>query len=91
GPLAAIALYFRYRIEESSTFSAVLKERAEESRRTGELATNPGIIQVIRAHGRFILPVMGVAAAGNVIAYTMTSFTPTYLNQTLGFQGSLGA
>ncbi|MFE4082413.1 MFS transporter [Paenarthrobacter sp. YIM B13468] len=90
GPLAAIALYFRYRIEESPTFSAVLKERAEESRRTGELATNPGIIQVIRTHGRFILPVMGVAAAGNVIAYTMTSFTPTYLNQTLGFQGSLG-
>ncbi|SEQ70214.1 MFS transporter [Arthrobacter sp. OV608] len=90
GPLAGIALYFRYRIEESPTFSAVLKERAKESRKTGELAKNPAIVQVIRTHGRFILPVMGVAAAGNVIAYTMTSFTPTYLNQTLGFQGSLG-
>lgn len=90
GPLAAIALYFRYRIEESPTFTAVLKERAEEARKTGELEKNIGVVEVVRTHWRFILPVMGVAAAGNVIAYTMTSFTPTYLSQTLGFQGAQG-
>lgn len=90
GPLAAIALYFRYRIEESPTFAAVLKDRAEEAGKTGETAKNMGIVKVIRTHGRYIWPVMGVAAAGNVIAYTMTSFTPTYLTQTLGFQGAQG-
>ncbi|MBT2514702.1 MFS transporter [Arthrobacter sp. ISL-30] len=90
GPLAAIALYFRYRIEESPAFSAVLKERSEEAQKTGELRENMGVVEVIRAQRRFILPVMGIAAAGNVIAYTMTSFTPTYLNQTLGFQGAQG-
>jgi MHS family proline/betaine transporter-like MFS transporter len=89
GPLAAIALYFRYRIEESPAFSAVLKERAKETR-TGDRRQNSSVAGVVRTQGRFILPVMGIAAAGNVIAYTMTSFTPTYLNQTLGFQGAQG-
>lgn len=89
GPLAAIALYFRYRIEESPAFSAALKERAKETQ-TGERSQNLGVAGVIRTQGRFMLPVMGIAAASNVIAYTMTSFTPTYLNQTLGFQGAQG-
>jgi MFS transporter, MHS family, proline/betaine transporter len=88
GPLAVIALYFRYRIEESPTFSAVLKERAEENRKMVALHPNMSFLQVIQTQKRFIFPVMGIAAAGNVIAYTMTSFTPTYLNRTLGFEGA---
>lgn len=89
-PLTAIAVYFRYRVKESPAFAAVLKERELVEEQHGEGAKNVNVLGVIKSQKRFILPVIGIAAAGNVIAYTMLSYAPTYLNQTLGFEGPLG-
>jgi len=89
-PMTAIALYFRYRVQESPAFAAVLEQRELEERGHGGPQKNMHVLAVIRTQGRSILPVMGIAAAGNVIAYTMLSFAPTYLSQTLGFTGAQG-
>ena len=89
-PMTAIALYFRYRIRESPAFSAILRERELAEARRGEVQRNMSVAKVVRSQWRAILPVMGIAAAGNVIAYTMLSYAPTYLNQTLGFEGARG-
>jgi MFS transporter, MHS family, proline/betaine transporter len=86
GPLAAIGLYFRYRIEESPTFAAVL--RAQETESTA--VRTKGVFEVVRSHRRLIIAVIGISAAGNVIAYTLTSFTPTYLTTSLGFDSAHG-
>lgn len=89
-PMTAIALYFRYRVEETPAFSAVLRQRERLEEQRGEVAQNMAVGQVVRKHWRSILPVMGIAAAGNVVAYIMLSFAPTYLSQTLGFSGAQG-
>lgn len=88
GPMTAVALYFRYRVKESPAFEAVLKQRQAES--SGRASDSPSVLAVVRRQWRAILPVMGIAAAGNVIAYTMLSYAPTYLTQTLGFEGARG-
>lgn len=89
GPLTAIALYFRYRVNESPAFAAVLKER--QAAQHGDAKKNMSVIRVVKAQWRSILPVIGIASAGNVVAYTMLSYVPTYLNQTLGFTGAQGS
>jgi MHS family proline/betaine transporter-like MFS transporter len=89
-PMTSIAFYFRYRVKESPAFAAVLKDRQVAQQQSDETSKNMGVIKVIKSQGRAILPVIGIAAAGNVIAYTMLSFAPTYLNQTLGFKGAEG-
>lgn len=89
-PMTAIAVYFRYRVRESPAFAAVLKERQVAEAQRGEAQKNMNVTKVITTQWRAIVPVVGIAAAGNVIAYTMLSFAPTYLNQTLGFQGPQG-
>jgi MHS family proline/betaine transporter-like MFS transporter len=88
GPMTAVALYFRYRVKESPAFEAVLNERQEGT--IGREPASPTVLAVVRTQWRSILPVMGIAAAGNVIAYTMLSYAPTYLTQTLGFEGARG-
>jgi MHS family proline/betaine transporter-like MFS transporter len=87
-PMTAIAFYFRYRVKESPAFVEVLKQREFEEERHGGAHKNMSVVEVVRAQWRSILPVMGIAAAGNAIAYTMLSFAPTYLSQTLGYEGA---
>jgi len=89
-PMTSIAFYFRYRVKESPAFAAVLKDRQAAPQHRHDGQKNMGVVGVVKSQGRAILPVIGIAAAGNVIAYTMLSFAPTYLNQTLGFKGAEG-
>ncbi|WP_309130458.1 MFS transporter [Brevibacterium sp.] len=84
-PMTAIALYIRYRVEESPAFVAVMRDREALERKLQQTERNPGIVAVVATQWRALLPVIGIAAAGNVIAYTMFSYVPTYLSQTLGF------
>lgn len=88
-PMTAIALYIRYRVEESPAFSAVLRDRERLEEKLHEVAANKSVIAVVRTRWRSLLPVIGIAAAGNVIAYTMFTYVPTYLSQTLGFEPAL--
>ncbi len=88
-PMTAIALYIRYRVEESPAFSAVLHDREQLEEKLHEVAANKSVLAVVRSRWRSLLPVIGIAAAGNVIAYTMFTYVPTYLSQTLGFEPAL--
>ncbi|MGW5715274.1 MFS transporter [Amycolatopsis sp. NPDC003865] len=84
-PLAGIAVYFRYRIEESPAFSDAAKNAFATD-------TKPdGVATVLKSQWRRILAVTGISAAGNVIAYTLTSYVPTYLTSSLGFGSTQGA
>jgi MHS family proline/betaine transporter-like MFS transporter len=91
GPLAGIALYFRHRVNESPAFAAILERRETTEKHRGYVEKNMSVVSVIRTQWRSIIPVIGIAASGNVVAYTMLSFAPTYLNQTLGFEGAEGS
>lgn len=86
-PLGGIAVYFRYRIEESPAFAAVLKNEDTAS----EDAKSETVAKVLKSNWRLILAVTGISAAGNVIAYTLTSYVPTYLTTSLGFGSAQGA
>ncbi|WP_369046194.1 MFS transporter [Sinomonas sp. P10A9] len=87
GPLGAIAIWFRLRIEESPAFRAALE--AQESA-TQELAQNDeaaakGPLGIVRAYWRQILVAMVVVAAANTVGYALTSYMPTYLTESKGY------
>ncbi|MCH6470583.1 MFS transporter [Sinomonas terrae] len=87
GPLGAIAIYFRLRIEESPTFQAALEA---QERSVHELAANDegatkGPIGIVRSYWRPILVAMVVVAAANTVGYALTSYMPTYLTESKGY------
>ncbi|MDQ4490935.1 MFS transporter [Sinomonas sp. ASV486] len=87
GPLGAIAIYFRLRIEESPTFQAALdtQERAVNERAAADATARRGPFAVVRAYWRPILVSMVVVAAANTVGYALTSYMPTYLTESKGY------
>ncbi|GHG60284.1 MFS transporter [Sinomonas cellulolyticus] len=87
GPLGAIAIWFRLRIEESPAFKTALE--AQENA-THELAKNDenaakGPLAIVRAYWREILVAMILVAAANTVGYALTSYMPTYLTVSKGY------
>lgn len=87
-PLGIIAFWFRYRIEETPTFKAVLDAQAGMSEEQKKLRRPRGMV---RAHAWLIIASIGVVAGENVVAYALTSYMPTYLTLSLGFDEIQGA
>jgi MHS family proline/betaine transporter-like MFS transporter len=92
GPLGAIAIYFRLRIEESPTFQAALaaQERLAEEQAVNEHAGNDegaakGPLGIVRSYWRPILVAMVLVAAANTVGYALTSYMPTYLTESKGY------
>lgn len=96
GPLGAIAIYFRLRIEESPTFQAALdaQERLTQERQAQENAATDsgsddaatkGPLGVVRSYWRPILVAMVLVAAANTVGYALTSYMPTYLTESKGY------
>ncbi|MFE8886878.1 MFS transporter [Pseudarthrobacter enclensis] len=87
GPLGAVAVYFRMKIEESSAFKATMEAEAVAAKHpeTGEDLRPVGPLGILKAHWRPILLAMILAAAANTVAYALTSYMPTYLTSNKGY------
>ncbi len=87
GPLGLIAIYFRSKIEESPQFQATLdaQEAAAKDAQAGDAAAAKGPMGIIRAYWRQIVLAMILAAAANTVGYALTSYMPTYLTESKGY------
>ncbi|MGT2462784.1 MFS transporter [Sinomonas atrocyanea] len=87
GPLGAIAIWFRLRIEESPAFRAALDAQENMTRELAthdEIATK-GPLQIVRSYWRQIIVAMVLVAAANTVGYALTSYMPTYLTESKGY------
>lgn len=87
GPLGAIAVYFRLKIEESPQFQATLDAAEETSKAAAasDEATSNGPVRLVRVFWRQILLAMVLVAAANTVGYALTSYMPTYLTDSKGY------
>ena len=80
-PLGLIGLYLRMRIEDTPVFREVA-ERDETEAVTGVYR------DLVTKYLRCILTLFGLVIALNVVNYTLLSYTPTYLQNTIGMDES---
>ncbi|WP_324643916.1 MFS transporter [Pseudarthrobacter sp. LT1] len=87
GPLGLIAVYFRSKIEESPQFQATLDAQEENAKNAsaGDAATAKGPVGIVKAYWRPIIVAMVVVAAANTAGYALTSYMPTYLTDSKGY------
>ena len=87
GPLGVIAVYFRSKIEESPQFQATLdaQEALAAEAAAGDAAVAKGPIGIVKAYWRQIILAMILAAAANTVGYMLTSYMPTYLTESKGY------
>ncbi|KRE86600.1 MFS transporter [Arthrobacter sp. Soil764] len=87
GPLGLIAVYFRSKIEESPQFQATLDAQEENAKNASasDTATAKGPVGIVKAYWRPIIVAMVVVAAANTAGYALTSYMPTYLTESKGY------
>ncbi|RAM37967.1 MFS transporter [Arthrobacter globiformis] len=87
GPLGLIAVYFRSKIEESPQFQATLdaQEELAKDAAAGDEATAKGPVGIVKAYWRSIIVAMILVAAANTAGYALTSYMPTYLTESKGY------
>ncbi|WP_314193703.1 MFS transporter [uncultured Arthrobacter sp.] len=87
GPLGLIAIYFRNKIEESPQFQAALdaQESAAVEAAAGDAAVAKGPLGIIVSYWRPIVLAMILAGAANTVGYALTSYMPTYLTESKGY------
>ena len=92
-PMGAIALYLRSRIEDTPAFRGAQAEDDEEE--PADLAAvesdimkpeGPlGLRDMVRAYWRELATAIVLVAGANTVGYALTSYMPTYLTTTLGY------
>lgn len=94
GPLGAIAIYFRLKIEESPAFQATLdaqEETAASAAASGGTGTEDkdavaqGTFGIFRVYWRPIVLAVVLVAAANTVGYALTSYMPSYLTDSKGY------
>jgi MHS family proline/betaine transporter-like MFS transporter len=88
GPLGLISVWFRLKIEESPTFQATVDAKelaAADPSFTDEPAEANGPLSIFKAHWQDIIVAMTLVAAANSLGYALTSYMPTYLTATKGY------
>lgn len=87
GPLGAVAVYFRSKIEESPQFQAALDAQEESSKSAVASSedTSNGPVRLVKVFWRQILLAMLLVAAANTVGYALTSYMPTYLTDSMGY------
>jgi MHS family proline/betaine transporter-like MFS transporter len=83
-----MAVYFRLKIEESPAFRA-MNEAVESVEDSAPGAPN-GILAILRTQWKPLLIAIALVAAANTVGYALTSYMPTYLTGTLGFDATHG-
>lgn len=86
GPLGLVGMYLRSRIEDTPVFRE-LEERTEEA----EVGAMTKLKEVLSDYLPQVLKLFGLVIALNVVNYTLLSYMPTYLRNTidLGQEGAL--
>ncbi|MDE8668599.1 MFS transporter [Pseudarthrobacter sp. H3Y2-7] len=87
GPLGLIAVYFRSKIEESPQFQATLdaQEDLAKNAASSDEAAAKGPVGIVKAYWRSIIVAMVLVAAANTAGYALTSYMPTYLTESKGY------
>jgi MHS family proline/betaine transporter-like MFS transporter len=85
GPLGLIAVYFRSKIEESPQFQATLDAQEENSKGAGDTVALKGPVGIVKAYWRSLIVAMILVAAANTAGYALTSYMPTYLTESKGY------
>lgn len=87
GPLGLIAIYFRMKIEESPQFQATLDANEEHSKSAAasDEDTSNGPVHLVKVYWRQVLLAMILVAAANTAGYALTSYMPTYLTDSMGY------
>ena len=83
GPLGAVAVYFRLKIEESPAFQATLD--AQEAGNADGEGQQLGAFRIFRTYWRPIVLAMVLVAAANTVGYALTSYMPSYLTDSKGY------
>nr|WP_285725752.1 MFS transporter [Psychromicrobium sp. YIM S02556] len=84
GPLGAVAIYFRLKIEESPQFQATLDaHEAATEENTDDAAKSP--VGLVKAFWRQIVLAIILVAAANTVGYALTTYMPTYLTTAKGY------
>jgi MHS family proline/betaine transporter-like MFS transporter len=81
GPIGAIAVYFRLKIEESPAFQA-MQDAVDAAEGP---APQTGILSILRTQWKPLLIAIVLVAMANTVGYALTSYMPTYLTDTLGY------
>ncbi|MGZ4659910.1 MAG: MFS transporter [Arthrobacter sp.] len=87
GPLGLIAVYFRSKIEESPQFQATLdaQEDLNKDAAKADVVASKGPVGIVKAYWRSIIVAMILVAAANTAGYALTSYMPTYLTESKGY------
>ena len=81
-PLGAVAIWFRLKIPETPGFEASVAEGLDEKVADDRYARH-GLLGVIRHFWREILIGIAIVAGSQTVGYALTSFMPTYLEETV--------
>jgi MHS family proline/betaine transporter-like MFS transporter len=87
-PLGLIAMWFRSHIEDTPAFkdAQAAAERKEEADEEAEGIAQPkGVRMLIATYWRELLVAFVLVCAANTAGYALTSYMPTYLTSTLGY------
>ena len=76
GPLGAVGLYIRTRLEETPEFEALREE--------GNVARSP-LVETLRYHWPAVLRTAGYSLFQNAALYVILTFVPSFLAETLGY------
>ena len=86
GPLGLIAVYFRNKIEESPQFQATLDAQEENAKDAAfDAPAAKGPLGIVKAYWRSLIVAMILVAAANTAGYALTSYMPTYLTESKGY------
>lgn len=87
GPLGLIAVYFRSKIEESPQFQATLdaQEELAKDATASDVTASKGPVGIVKAYWRSLIVAMILVAAANTAGYALTSYMPTYLTESKGY------
>ena len=87
GPLGLVAIYFRNKIEESPQFQATLdaQENGAKDAAASDAAASKGPVGIVKAYWRSLIVAMILVAAANTAGYALTSYMPTYLTESKGY------
>ncbi|MFC8600702.1 MULTISPECIES: MFS transporter [unclassified Isoptericola] len=89
GPIGAFAVWFRLKIEESPAFQAQ-QVAAEAAKDQGVEAPAATTDVTLRSQWRPLAVAMVLVAVANTAGYALTSYMPTYLTDTLGYDATSG-
>ncbi|WP_297317217.1 MFS transporter [uncultured Bifidobacterium sp.] len=79
-PLAAIAVYFRAKVQDTPAFEQAQAATAEKTK-----SEHKGLIDLIRGYWKELVMAFILVAAANTLGYTLTAYMPTYLTGTLHY------